>query len=147
MSQSIALSRRCFLKAGTGLGGSLIIGLHVPDIGRPSSAATPSSATFQPNAFIRVGTDDTVTVIIHKAEMGQGIYTSLAMLVAEELDADWSKIRVEAAPVAPVYHHPAVGIQMTEWRWPRLVFLGATTLCWRHGTCHVDRRGGGNLAG
>src|SRR5207253_7464072 len=54
-----------------------------------------------------------VTVLLAHSEMGQGIWTSLAMLVAEELDCDWSKIRVEHAPAAPVYAHTAFGMQMT----------------------------------
>jgi len=65
------------------------------------------------NAFVRIGTDESVTVISAHSEMGQGIYTSLPMLLNEELEADWSKIRVEAAPVDAVYNHPVYGVQMT----------------------------------
>jgi isoquinoline 1-oxidoreductase beta subunit len=54
-----------------------------------------------------------VTVIINKAEMGQGVVTSMSMLLADELDADWSKVGYEFAPVDPVYAHPGFGIQMT----------------------------------
>jgi isoquinoline 1-oxidoreductase subunit beta len=86
---------------------------------------------FAPNAFVRIGTDDTVTVIVNHSEMGQGPYTSLPMLVAEELDADWSKVRVEAAPVDPVYNHTLWGMQATggstsTWtEWERLRQAGA----------------------
>src|SRR4029077_2902365 len=66
-----------------------------------------------PNAFVRVGSDDSVTILLAHSEMGQGIWTSLPMLVAEELDADWSKIKVEHAKAAPVYAHTTVGLQMT----------------------------------
>jgi isoquinoline 1-oxidoreductase beta subunit len=68
---------------------------------------------FVPNAFLRVGSDDSVTVLIAHSEMGQGIWTALPMLVAEELDADWSRIRVEHAPAAPAYAHTVFGMQMT----------------------------------
>jgi isoquinoline 1-oxidoreductase beta subunit len=62
---------------------------------------------------LRIAPDGKVRVIVGKAEMGQGVYTALAMLLAEELDADWTKISVESAPVAPEYNHTAFGIQMT----------------------------------
>jgi len=85
-----------------------------------------------PNAFIRIGTDDIVTIIVNKSEMGQGVYTSLPMLVAEELEVDWSKIRFEAAPVDPAYNHTQWGMQGTGgstsvWsEWERLRKAGAT---------------------
>jgi isoquinoline 1-oxidoreductase subunit beta len=86
---------------------------------------------FAPNAFIRIGRDDTVTVIVNHSEMGQGVYTALPMIVAEELDADWSKVRVEAAPVDPAYDHTLWGMQATggstsTWtEWERLRQAGA----------------------
>lgn len=90
-----------------------------------------SGRCFLPNAFVRIGTDDSVTVIVNHSEMGQGVYTGLPMLVAEELDADWSKVRVEAAPVAPAYNHTLWGMQATggstsTWtEWERLRQAGA----------------------
>jgi len=60
-----------------------------------------------------VGSDDSVTILLAHSEMGQGIWTSLPMLIAEELDADWSKIKVAHAKAAPVYAHTTVGLQMT----------------------------------
>src|SRR5262249_26500900 len=78
-----------------------------------------------------VGTDDIVTVIVNHSEMGQGPYTSVPMLVAEELEADWSKVRFEAAPVDPAYNHSVYGIQMTggsssTWsEWERVRKAGA----------------------
>ena len=62
--------------------------------------------------IVRVGADDSVTVVVNHSEMGQGPYTSVPMLVAEELDADWAKVRFEAAPVAAVYNHSVYGIQL-----------------------------------
>jgi isoquinoline 1-oxidoreductase beta subunit len=66
-----------------------------------------------PNAFVRIGTDERVTVIVNHSEMGQGVYTSLPMLLADELDADWTKVGFEPAPVDAKYNHPAFGMQMT----------------------------------
>src|SRR5919109_198715 len=98
MSEILSLSRRDFLKSGAVAGGGLVIGFYLP-LGNRIASAQEGKAPFAPNAFIRVGTDDSVTVIVNHSEMGQGVYTALPMLVAEELDADWSKIRVEPAPV------------------------------------------------
>ena len=73
----------------------------------------PGTKPFAPNAFLRIDADDTITVIVGKSEMGQGVYTSLSMLVAEELEADWRNIRFDSAPVDPAYNHTAFGSQMT----------------------------------
>ena len=126
-----ALNRRDFLRTGAAAGGGLLIALHLPELARAAShSAVP--VEFAPNAFIRIGSDDIVTVMVNKSEMGQGVYTSLPMLVAEELEADWSKVRFEAAPVDPAYNHTVFGIQMTGGstsvasEWERLRKAGAT---------------------
>src|SRR5262249_59058808 len=66
-----------------------------------------------PNAFVQIAPDDTVTIKIAHSEMGQGIWTTLPMLVAEELGCDWTKIKVEHAPAADAYAHTAYHLQMT----------------------------------
>lgn len=111
-------SRRRFLKAGALVGSGLVVGFVVPGARRfaqaePAVAAASAEPGFVPNAFLRVGADDRVTVLLSHSEMGQGIWTGLAMLIAEELDADWSKIQVEHAPAAQAYAHTAFGMQMT----------------------------------
>src|SRR5437762_3682402 len=111
MSEILDLNRRDFLKTGAAAGGGLVIGFYLPLGNR--LAAQQTSTTFAPNAFIRIGTDGWVTVIVNHSEMGQGVYTALPMLAAEELDADWSKVRVESAPVDAAYNHTAFGMQMT----------------------------------
>lgn len=109
------LSRRGFLKVGGVAAGGLVVGFVVPGARRLARAqeASGASPSPPPNAFLRIGSDDSVTVLLAHSEMGQGIWTALPMLIAEELDADWSKIRVEHAPAAPVYAHTVFGVQMT----------------------------------
>jgi isoquinoline 1-oxidoreductase beta subunit len=86
---------------------------------------------FAPNAFLHIDSNDIVTVTVNHSEMGQGVYTALPMLVAEELEADWSKIRLAAAPVDPAYNHTVFGMQATggstsTWsEWERLRQAGA----------------------
>jgi isoquinoline 1-oxidoreductase beta subunit len=113
MSASAVVGRREFIRTGAAIGGGLLVSLHAPLAGRTSEALAAEEKDFALNAFVRIGTDESVTVISAHSEMGQGIYTSLPMLLNEELQADWSKIRVEAAPVDKVYNHPVFGMQMT----------------------------------
>src|SRR5262249_33997571 len=91
--------------------GGLVLGFALPLKQSRLWAAAPAEA--QLNAFLRVGTDDSITVLIPHTEMGQGIWTGLPMLVAEELEVELSKIRVEHAPASPLYNHTARGIQIT----------------------------------
>src|SRR6266700_1590312 len=108
------LARRDFLKTSAAAGGGLCIAAFVPELAaRPVSNAPANATVFAPNAFVRIAADESVTVIANHSEMGQGIYTSLPMLLNEELQADWSRIRVEAAPVDAAYNHTVFGIQMT----------------------------------
>jgi isoquinoline 1-oxidoreductase beta subunit len=106
------IQRRDFLKVSVAASGGLMIGFQFPGILKLASAQQ-AAGTFMPNAFVRIGTDERVTVIVNHSEMGQGVYTSLPMLLAEELDADWKKVGFEAAPVDPKYNHPAFGMQLT----------------------------------
>ncbi|SNR41917.1 xanthine dehydrogenase family protein molybdopterin-binding subunit [Paracoccus sediminis] len=104
----ILTTRRGFLAGGTGL----VLALTLP-VGRGRAQMTVTGP-FAPNAFVRIGTDDLVTVTIKHIEMGQGPYTGLATLVAEELDADWAQMRAEAAPADDtLYANLAFGAQGT----------------------------------
>jgi isoquinoline 1-oxidoreductase beta subunit len=113
MSAPTTHSRREFIKTGALVTGGLVIAFTVPGAKRFARAERALAGPFVPNAFLRIGTDDSVTVLLPHSEMGQGIWTTLPMLIAEELDADWSKVRVEHAPAAPAYAHTAFGMQMT----------------------------------
>jgi isoquinoline 1-oxidoreductase beta subunit len=125
------LSRRGFLRSNALAGGGLVLGVYLPQLVR-GAGSEPAGGAFKPNAFVRIGADDSVTVIANHSEMGQGIYTGLAMIVAEELDADWSKVRVEPAPADPIYNHTLYGAQITggstsTWtEWERLRKAGAS---------------------
>jgi isoquinoline 1-oxidoreductase beta subunit len=94
------LSRRGFLKGSALLGGGLVVAFVIPDAHRFAIGAENQGNVFAPNAFLRIGNDNSVTVLLGHSEMGQGIWTGLTMLIAEELDADWSKIRVEHGPAS-----------------------------------------------
>jgi isoquinoline 1-oxidoreductase subunit beta len=107
------VGRRGFIKTGAAVGGGLLVSWYGSHLGAMGDTVSAEGKDFAINAFVRIGTDETVTVIAAHSEMGQGVYTSLPMLLNEELQADWSKIKVEAAPVDKVYNHPAFGMQMT----------------------------------
>ncbi len=132
MSEVKNLSRRRFLQSSALAGGGLVLGVYLPQLAKGARLDKKDGSTFKPNAFIRIAADDSVSVIANHSEMGQGIYTGLAMIVAEELDADWSTVRVEAAPADPIYNHTLYGAQITggstsTWtEWERLRKAGAS---------------------
>jgi len=92
---AIGVSRRAFLKAGVA-GGGFVLGFGLPAFLGDAAAAT--SGSFEPNAFIRIGSDGSVTLTMPQVEMGQGTYTSMSMLIAEELEVALSQVRLEHAP-------------------------------------------------
>ncbi len=109
-----AFSRRDFLHSSAVAGTGLVIAFTIPRRAEALAGGPPKKKPLPPpNAFLRIAPDDSVTVLLAHSEMGQGIWTTLPMLLAEELDCDWAKIRVEHAPAAPVYAHTAYGAQMT----------------------------------
>jgi isoquinoline 1-oxidoreductase beta subunit len=118
--EGTAISRRMFLAGsgalvlGVGLTACTEEGARVPRVSKPSGDAGPSGAAFAPDAFVRIAPDDTVTVVVKHLEMGQGPYTGLATLVAEELDADWPQMRVVSAPADDSrYKNLLFGVQGT----------------------------------
>jgi isoquinoline 1-oxidoreductase beta subunit len=111
MGATVFLSRREFVKLTGAAGAGLALGVHLPGC-RPDQPATEEPA-FAPNAWVRIGTDGRITVVVDRSEMGQGVATALPMLVAEELEADWSKVEIEFAPSDPAYTNPLFGLQGT----------------------------------
>jgi isoquinoline 1-oxidoreductase beta subunit len=106
------VNRRSFLKTGVAGVTGLIVGFYLPGRSEVLAAASASEPRVF-NAFIRIAPNDTVTILINKSEMGQGVETSLAMLAAEELGCDWKRIHTEFAPADKVYFDPAFGMQGT----------------------------------
>src|ERR1700693_340697 len=94
-------SRRAFLKSGVTGGAALVVSFYLPASFADARAAAADPAAFLPNAFIRIGADGSVTLWTAKSEMGQGVRTSLPMILAEELDADWTQVRVIPADLDP----------------------------------------------
>ena len=106
-------TRRQFLKASAATGG-LIIGFHLPGGNKLAQAQAPQAPNLNvPNAFLKIAKDGSVTVQVKHIELGQGVMTSLPMLLAEELECDWTKVRAELAPAAPVYANTLFGMQIT----------------------------------
>src|SRR5437870_4795311 len=129
------LSRRTFLQTGAAVGGGLLLGFTLPPLS-PLSPLPPrvrNDGPFAPNAFIRIDRDGRVTLIMHKVEMGQGTYTSMPMLLAEELEVELSQVRLEHAPPNDaLYAEPLFGVQETggstsvRGNWEPLRRAGAT---------------------
>ena len=110
-SSAYVVDRRGFLKLGAAGATGLLIGFYLPERVEALAAAPESGVAL--NAWIHVGTDDNVTILIDKSEMGQSILTGLAMLAAEELECDWKKVRTEFAPADKAYVNPQFGVQGT----------------------------------
>ncbi len=122
-------SRREFLKTSVAVGGGLVVGLYLPQGGAlASTGAEPGTL----NAWVRIAPDNTITLICHRNEMGQDVHTSLALLIAEELNVDVNRVTVQQAPVDPVYVNALLGAQITGGStairdaWMKLREAGAT---------------------
>ena len=109
--------RRQFLQVSFIAGVGLVVGglfqQAAASSDTPQSSASKASGNLAPNAWIRISKSGEVTVVINHSELGQGIFTALAMIAAEELEVDWSKVRTEMASMDPVYANPAFGVQAT----------------------------------
>jgi isoquinoline 1-oxidoreductase beta subunit len=112
-SRATSESRRAFLQASAAAGGGLVIGCWAPALARFGAVHGAAPVPFQPNAYLRIAPDNTITVIVGVSEMGQGVLTSIPQLVAEELDADWAQMRFEQAPADPAYINPGFKMQAT----------------------------------
>lgn len=124
----LALSRRGFLASASSAAGSLLLSFHLPN-----ARAAAQDKDFAPNAYLRVSPDGAVTIVVALVEMGQGTFTSIPMLIAEELDVDWAQVRVAQAPAdEKTYGHPLYGLQTTggsasiQAAWAKLRQVGAT---------------------
>ena len=128
------VSRRRLLTGG--LAGGFLFAFHLPvralPVNEPVQPPDDTAGKFAPNAFIRIDRSGTTTLVMPQVEMGQGVYTSISMILAEELDADFSRVALEHAPPSDkLYGNPLFGIQATgnsnsirAW-WPHLRTAGA----------------------
>ena len=109
------MNRRNFLQSSVILGGGLLISFAIPEKNKIAAAQKPDAGTsgFKPNAFLNISPDNSITVTLSKAEMGQGIWTTLPLLLAEELDVDLDKISVVHGGANKAFNHTVYGIQIT----------------------------------
>ncbi|MEK7466018.1 MAG: xanthine dehydrogenase family protein molybdopterin-binding subunit [Planctomycetota bacterium] len=110
MGTNSSMTRRDFLATSAA---GLVIGFFLPGGGKRLLAEPPAGGGASLNAFLRIAPDNTVTVLLKHVEMGQGVATSLPMVIAEELGCDWKNVKSEHAPAAPQYFHTAFGMQIT----------------------------------
>lgn len=109
-SNRAAVSRRTFLQVSAAGAGGLLVSLYLD---RPSFAQpSPGPKVYPPDAFVHVRPDGKIVIQVNRLEFGQGVQTALPMLLADEMDADWSQVTSELAPAADVYRDPLFGIQM-----------------------------------
>ncbi|GAB4055885.1 xanthine dehydrogenase family protein molybdopterin-binding subunit [Spirosoma litoris] len=133
MNKADKINRRDFLKIGTLASGGLLMAFATPAEARQALLSTTSNTGATLNTYLRIGEDNSIHIILSKVEMGQGIWTTLPMLIAEELDCDWKKIKVEASPPGkasdflenPVYRSTG-GSESTVQEFDRCRIAGAT---------------------
>src|SRR5262245_55818152 len=101
MSESLELSRRSFLRLGATAAGGLLVAVYIKK--HPFGESAASEQSFTPNAFIRIEPDNTIVLWSKNPDMGQGVKTSMPMIIADEMDADWSKVKIEQADLDMKY--------------------------------------------
>src|SRR3979490_2459726 len=104
-----SLDRRAFLKTTVAAGGGLMIGAYLPSVLGETGSQAAAAGSLEPNIWLKVNAADTGRIILTQLEMGQGVMTSMPMLVAEELDMDWTKIKTEWTPADAKYGNPNFG--------------------------------------
>src|SRR5438045_7372839 len=107
------LNRRSFLRVSAVAAGGLLVSLYLdlPAFAQEGTQAPPPKV-YPPDAFVHIRPDGRILITVNRLEFGQGVQTSLPMILADEMDADWSQVVAELAPAADVYRDPIFGIQM-----------------------------------
>jgi isoquinoline 1-oxidoreductase subunit beta len=113
-ANDLLLSRRTFLRASATAAGGLLVSLYfdLPLAAQEPGSAAPKSKIYSPDAFVEIRPDGKIVIQVNRLEFGQGVHTALPMILADEMDADWSQVVAELAPAADVYKDPVRGIQM-----------------------------------
>src|SRR5215471_4054376 len=122
------VNRRNFLKTGVGTAAGLTLSFALPESARLKAQGAGSKGSAL-NGYIHIGSDESVTLVLPKSEMGQGPMTSLAQILADELDCDWAKVRTEFAPVDPKLYGPmqgTFGSMSIRTQWDSMRKAGAT---------------------
>ncbi len=109
----MTLARRDFLKGTAALSGGLVLALNLPGCSRTDKAASGPAKTIQANSWLKIGTDNRITFVVDRSEMGQGVYTALPMLIAEELGVNLQQVHIEFAPPGEQYTNNILGTQIT----------------------------------
>lgn len=114
MNASPVLNRRSFLKIAGAASASLVLGFRLDTTSSaPEDVVVLNMAqaatTFEPNVFLTIHADNTILIRVHRSEMGQGVNTSLTMIIADELEADWSQVRIEHAPADRAFGNQVTG--------------------------------------
>jgi len=113
LKKDLHLNRRSFLHASAAAAGGLVVSLYL-DLPAPARGANqmPAPKVYPPDAFVHIRPDGKILITVNRLEFGQGVQTALPMILADEMDADWSQVIAELAPAADVYKDPVFGIQM-----------------------------------
>src|SRR5260370_20982272 len=147
----VGLNRREFGAVGVAAGAGLVVGFYLPHGGSKSK-------TFSPNGYLRITPDNKITIVVARAEMGQGVRTALPMILAEELEGDWKQIEIEQAGASTLYGDQTTGGSAsvrTTWDTMRKagaaereVLISAAALVWgvARSTCSARSRSGGHAA-
>src|SRR6266478_9189142 len=111
-AKDLLLSRRSFLRVSATAAGGMIVSLYLDLPLAAQEAGQPKPKVYPPDAFVHIKPDGKIVIQVNRLEFGQGVQTSLPMILADEMDADWSQVVAELAPAADVYKDPLFGIQM-----------------------------------
>src|SRR2546428_777193 len=111
-ANNLPLSRRSFLRVSATAAGGLLVSLYLDFPLAAQEGAQPNPKVYPPDAFVHIKPDGKILITVNRLEFGQGVQTSLPMILADEMDADWSQVIAELAPAADVYKDPVFGIQV-----------------------------------
>ena len=108
------MNRRTFLRVSSAAAGGMLVALYV-DLPASAQAGsqTPSPKVYPPDAFIHIRRDGRITITVNRVELGQGVATALPMILADEMDADWSAVAADLAPAGEIYKDAVYGFQNT----------------------------------